>query len=164
MVIWADWGYRFTLTPADIASIESFELCYDLRPGGVWDSFVDSWVLQAHGIFSQLGIEEGEWRKYCEFIVVLVRVLVLIDVYQLSWKSFTFGLNVNRTRKDHIHPLTPPLTPRYTSSSDQSPAHPMMTTDGMLGWEGGATIGRTTPLGKGRCRRMSGRGWAFRRL
>ena len=65
--------------PVDIASVKSFELFYDLWSGGVWDSFVDSWLSQAHGIFSQLGIEEGEWGKYCEFSVVLVRVLVLID-------------------------------------------------------------------------------------
>ena len=67
--------------PADIANVKWFMLRYDLQPGGVRDSFLDSWVSQAHGIFSQLGIEEGEWGEYCEFIVVLVRGLVLIDTH-----------------------------------------------------------------------------------
>ena len=133
MVIWADWGYRFKLTPADIASVKSFELCYNLQPVGVWNSFVDSWVSQAHGIFSQLGIEECEWRKYCEFIVVLVRAVVLIDLCQPFLMNFGFSSDVNRMKKDHIHPLTPPPQRQYTSSSDQYPALLMTKTVGMLG-------------------------------
>ncbi|KAK7019770.1 hypothetical protein VNI00_017936 [Paramarasmius palmivorus] len=52
------------LDPLDLGSIESFDLYYDLQPGTMWDSFLESRLSQAHAIFRQLGIREDDWEQY----------------------------------------------------------------------------------------------------
>ncbi|ESK83599.1 hypothetical protein Moror_12060 [Moniliophthora roreri MCA 2997] len=55
---------RFTILPSDIQALHNhqFWLFYDLV--GEWDEFAESWLSQAHSMFSQLGICKDEWEEY----------------------------------------------------------------------------------------------------
>ncbi|KAI3602598.1 hypothetical protein WG66_009360 [Moniliophthora roreri] len=55
---------RFTVLPSDIQDLQnqSFGLCYTLL--GEWNELTESWLSQAHSVFSQLGICKDEWEEY----------------------------------------------------------------------------------------------------
>uniref|UniRef100_A0A0W0FIC3 Uncharacterized protein n=1 Tax=Moniliophthora roreri TaxID=221103 RepID=A0A0W0FIC3_MONRR len=55
---------RFTVLPSDIQDLQNQKLwlCYDLSKE--WEKFAESWLSQAHSVFSQLGICENEWEEY----------------------------------------------------------------------------------------------------
>uniref|UniRef100_A0A0W0G9T6 Uncharacterized protein n=1 Tax=Moniliophthora roreri TaxID=221103 RepID=A0A0W0G9T6_MONRR len=70
-----DGSLRFTVLPSDIQSLQDrqFQLYYDLL--GEWNEFAESWLSQAHNVFSQLGICEDEWGEY-----------TILNMFWLNWE------------------------------------------------------------------------------
>ena len=62
-----DQGYRFTVTSTEIKDLQGIELQYSLYPSEEWDILAESWLAQAHSVFSQLGIHEDDWVDYGKF-------------------------------------------------------------------------------------------------
>ncbi|ESK83309.1 hypothetical protein Moror_8818 [Moniliophthora roreri MCA 2997] len=64
-IVMADGSVRFTVTQTDLQHFEAITLTYTPSSAEETSVFVDSWLTQAHGVFSRLGIHEDEWREYC---------------------------------------------------------------------------------------------------
>jgi hypothetical protein len=62
-----DRKYRFTVTSSEVQELQGIELRYDLHPGGEWALLAESWLAQAHSVFSQLGIHEDDWGDYGKY-------------------------------------------------------------------------------------------------
>ncbi|KAI3606077.1 hypothetical protein WG66_004005 [Moniliophthora roreri] len=55
-----DGSTRFMVTPEDVQDVRAMTLHYVLNGT---DDFCDSWLAQAHSVFSQLGIHEDDWGE-----------------------------------------------------------------------------------------------------
>uniref|UniRef100_A0A0W0GDN8 Protein kinase domain-containing protein n=1 Tax=Moniliophthora roreri TaxID=221103 RepID=A0A0W0GDN8_MONRR len=64
-IVMADGSVRFTVTQTDLQHFEAITLTYTPSSAEETSVFVDSWLTQAHGVFSQLGIHRGECEEYC---------------------------------------------------------------------------------------------------
>ena len=78
-----DQGYRFTVPSTEIQGLQGIELRYALYSGGESGILSESWLAQAHSVFSQLGIHEDDWEAYGKFLVLscLTRLL--------TWPRYT---------------------------------------------------------------------------
>ena len=68
-VLLTDQGYRFTVMSTEIQYLEGIQLRYRVYPLEEWHILVESWVAQAHSVFSQLGVQEDDWGDYGKFLV-----------------------------------------------------------------------------------------------
>ena len=82
-----DQGYRFTVTSSEIQHLQGIELRYVVNPEEEWVILAESWLAQAHSVFSQLGIHEDDWGDYGKFLVLscLTRLL--------TWPRYTWQLH-----------------------------------------------------------------------
>ena len=82
-----DQGYRFTVMSMEIQDLQGIELSYLLYPLEECGILAESWLAQAHSVFSQLGIHEDDWEDYGKFLVLscLTRLL--------TWPRYTWQLH-----------------------------------------------------------------------
>ena len=59
-----DPGYRFTVTSTEMQDLQEIELRYVLHSSEERLNLEESWLAQAHSVFSRLGIHEDDWEDY----------------------------------------------------------------------------------------------------
>ncbi|KAK7028996.1 hypothetical protein VNI00_014706, partial [Paramarasmius palmivorus] len=64
-VVMDDGSVRFTVTSTEIQDFQGIELWYGVYPLEERRILAESWLAQAHSVFSQLGIHEDDWENYC---------------------------------------------------------------------------------------------------
>ncbi|KAI3613145.1 hypothetical protein WG66_001600 [Moniliophthora roreri] len=55
---------RFVMTPADAQHVKRMTLHYSTSRGNEWDMFMESWLAQAHSLFTRLHIPNDTWHRY----------------------------------------------------------------------------------------------------
>ncbi|KAK7022829.1 hypothetical protein VNI00_016910, partial [Paramarasmius palmivorus] len=63
-VVMDDSSVQFTVTSTEIQDLQGIELQYALHPAEEQAILLESWLAQAHCVFSQLGIHEDDWGDY----------------------------------------------------------------------------------------------------
>jgi hypothetical protein len=62
-----DHKHRFTVTSTELRDLPGIDLWFALYPLEESDILLESWLAQAHSMFSQLGIHEDDWKNYGTF-------------------------------------------------------------------------------------------------
>ena len=67
----------------EMQDLQGIELRYGVYPWDEWDILANSWLAQAHSVFSQLGIHEDDWEDYGKFLVLSCLTCLL------TWPRYT---------------------------------------------------------------------------
>ncbi|KAK7042988.1 hypothetical protein VNI00_008726 [Paramarasmius palmivorus] len=73
-VVMDDGSVRFTVTSTEMPDLQGIELLYTLDPGEEQFILADTWLAQAHSVFSQLGIHKDGWEHYCALDALILRL------------------------------------------------------------------------------------------
>ncbi|ESK87769.1 hypothetical protein Moror_15359 [Moniliophthora roreri MCA 2997] len=90
-IVMEDGSVRLTANPMDIRNLRSMRIGYDISPRAEWYTLAESWLGQAHSVFSRLGIRGDEWDDYF--------------IHSATWLDFQRKEHASSHVDDHMPPV-----------------------------------------------------------